>query len=61
MHKDFHVSLDFSTELEPSKKGNFFSLAFFRFILQSHAVISVINRGEVVIFNVSYEYFYLFN
>lgn len=25
--------------------GNFFSLAFFRFILQSHAVISVINGG----------------
>lgn len=29
MHKDFHVSLDLSTELEPSKEGNFFWLVFF--------------------------------
>lgn len=54
-------SLDLSTELEPSKEDNFFSLAFLRFILQSHAVISVINMEGAVILNVSYEYFYLFN
>lgn len=54
MLKDFHVSLDLSTELEPSKEDNFFSLACFRFILQSHAVISVINREAVVYIYIEY-------
>lgn len=44
------------------KKIFSFHLHFVIFILQSHAVISVINMGGgAAIFNVSHKYFYLFN